>query len=37
VGSVIEWRVPRGVRRLKILDVRFQPEAAGLETEVPAA
>jgi regulator of nucleoside diphosphate kinase len=30
VGSVIDWRVPRGVRRLKILEVIFQPE-------VPAA
>jgi len=38
VGSVIEWRVPRGVRRLKVLDLLFQPEAAGLETrEVSAA
>ena len=38
VGSVIEWRVPRGVRRLKILEVLFQPEAAGPPSgEVPAA
>src|SRR5688572_22697665 len=38
VGSVIDWRVPRGVRRLKILEVLFQPEAAGLLSgEVPAA
>jgi regulator of nucleoside diphosphate kinase len=38
VGSVIKWRVPRGVRRLKVLDVLFQPEAAGLDAgEVPAA
>ncbi|MBL8213329.1 MAG: nucleoside diphosphate kinase regulator [Bryobacterales bacterium] len=28
-GDVIEWRVPRGIRRLKVLDVLFQPEAAG--------
>lgn len=28
-GDVIEWRVPRGLRRLKVLDVLFQPEAAG--------
>ena len=27
VGSVIEWEVPRGVRRLKVLDVLSQPEA----------
>jgi regulator of nucleoside diphosphate kinase len=26
VGSVIEWEVPRGVRRLKVLDVVSQPE-----------
>jgi regulator of nucleoside diphosphate kinase len=38
VGSVIDWRVPRGVRRLKILEVLFQPEAAGLPSgELPAA
>ena len=38
VGDVIEWRVPRGVRRLKVLEVLFQPEAAGVYTgEVPAA
>jgi regulator of nucleoside diphosphate kinase len=38
VGSVIEWRVPKGVRRLKILEVLFQPEAAGPPPgEVPAA
>ncbi len=27
-GDVIEWRVPRGVRRLKVLDVRGRREAA---------
>jgi regulator of nucleoside diphosphate kinase len=38
VGDVIEWRVPKGVRRLKVLDVLFQPEAAGVPSgEVPAA
>ena len=38
VGSAIDWRVPRGVRRLKILEVLFQPEAAGLQSgEVSAA
>jgi regulator of nucleoside diphosphate kinase len=30
VGDVIEWRVPRGVRRLKVLEVIYQPEAAGV-------
>jgi len=29
VGDTIEWDVPGGVRRLKIEDVLFQPEAAG--------
>jgi len=28
-GDVIEWRVPKGIRRLKVLDVVPQPEAAG--------
>src|SRR3954454_2366611 len=39
VGSVIEWRVPRGVRRLKVLAVLYQPEAAGIDSggEAPAA
>jgi regulator of nucleoside diphosphate kinase len=29
VGDTIEWEVPAGVRRLKVEDVLFQPEAAG--------
>ena len=29
VGDTIEWDVPAGVRRLKVEDVLFQPEAAG--------
>jgi regulator of nucleoside diphosphate kinase len=38
VGHVIEWRVPKGVRRLKVLEVLFQPEAASVHSgEVPAA
>ena len=38
VGDLIEWRVPKGVRRLKVLDVLFQPEAAGVASgEAPAA
>lgn len=28
VGDVIEWRVPKGIRRLKVLEVLSQPEAA---------
>ncbi len=30
VGDIIEWRVPKGMRRLKVLDVIYQPEAAGV-------
>jgi regulator of nucleoside diphosphate kinase len=30
VGDVIEWRVPKGIRRLEVLDVIYQPEAAGV-------
>jgi regulator of nucleoside diphosphate kinase len=29
VGDTIEWKVPAGVRRLKVEDVLYQPEAAG--------
>ena len=29
VGDVIEWPVPRGVRRLRIERLLYQPEAAG--------
>ncbi len=29
VGDVVEWPVPAGVRRLKIEEVLYQPEAAG--------
>ena len=28
-GDVIEWRVPAGLRRIKIEKVLYQPEAAG--------
>jgi regulator of nucleoside diphosphate kinase len=30
VGDVIEWRVPKGIRRLKVLEVAHQAEAAGV-------
>ena len=30
VGDVIEWQVPKGMRRLKVLEVVYQPEAAGV-------
>lgn len=29
LGDVIEWRIPRGVRRLQIERIPYQPEAAG--------
>lgn len=29
VGDVVEWPVPAGIRRLKVEEVLFQPEAAG--------
>lgn len=29
VGDEIEWRVPSGLRRLKIEEILYQPEAAG--------
>jgi len=28
-GDVIEWEVPSGVRRLKVEEILYQPEAAG--------
>jgi regulator of nucleoside diphosphate kinase len=29
VGDVVDWQMPRGVRRLRIDEVIYQPEAAG--------
>ena len=29
IGDVIEWSVPSGIRKLKIKDIQYQPEAAG--------
>jgi regulator of nucleoside diphosphate kinase len=34
VGDVFEWRVPRGIRRLKVREVIYQPEAAGVVAEI---
>lgn len=31
VGSVIQLQVPKGVRRLEVLEMLFQPEAASAE------
>ena len=28
-GETVEWNVPNGLRRLKIVKVTYQPEAAG--------
>ncbi len=32
-GDVIEWRVPKGIRRLEVLEVLYQPEAAGVSND----
>lgn len=29
VGDIIKWKVPAGLRRLKVEEVLYQPEAAG--------
>jgi regulator of nucleoside diphosphate kinase len=29
VGDVFEWKVPGGIRRMKVTKIHFQPEAAG--------
>ena len=29
VGDIIEWEVPAGLRRLKVEEILYQPEAAG--------
>ncbi len=29
VGDIIEWNVPAGLKRLKIEEILYQPEAAG--------
>jgi regulator of nucleoside diphosphate kinase len=29
VGATVEWQVPSGLRRLRVLEVEYQPEAAG--------
>ncbi|MBZ0110378.1 MAG: nucleoside diphosphate kinase regulator [Candidatus Scalindua rubra] len=29
VGDIIEWEVPAGLRRLKVEELLYQPEAAG--------
>jgi len=28
-GDVVEWPVPSGVRRIRIVEILYQPEAAG--------
>ncbi len=33
VGDTIKWQVPKGVRRLKVLKVLYQPEAAGVNEQ----
>ena len=29
IGQEIEWQVPTGTKRIRVVDVRYQPEAAG--------
>nr|HPG72407.1 GreA/GreB family elongation factor [Syntrophales bacterium] len=29
VGDVIEWKVPSGLKRLKVEGILYQPEASG--------
>ena len=29
VGQAIDWRVPGGVKRIRVAELRYQPEAAG--------
>ncbi len=33
VGDVIEWQVPRGIRRFEVVEVLYQPEAQGVPVE----
>lgn len=33
VGDVIEWQVPRGIRRFEVVEVLYQPEAQGVSIE----
>jgi regulator of nucleoside diphosphate kinase len=30
LGDVIEWQVPAGLRRLRVEEVLYQPERAGV-------
>jgi regulator of nucleoside diphosphate kinase len=30
VGDVIEWSVPKGIRRLQVMEILYQPEAAAV-------
>jgi regulator of nucleoside diphosphate kinase len=29
VGDTVEWRVPGGIKKLRIKEILYQPEAAG--------
>ena len=29
VGDIIEWKVPKGIRKIKVEELLYQPEAAG--------
>jgi regulator of nucleoside diphosphate kinase len=30
VGQEIEWRVPGGTKRIRVVEIRYQPEASGI-------
>ena len=29
VGQAVEWRVPHGTKKIRVAEIRYQPEAAG--------
>ena len=29
IGDIIEWKVPGGLRKLKVEEILYQPEASG--------
>ena len=29
IGQEIDWQLPAGLRRIRVVEIRFQPEAAG--------
>ncbi|MFA6471316.1 MAG: nucleoside diphosphate kinase regulator [Candidatus Latescibacterota bacterium] len=29
IGNVVEWKIPKGVKKIKIEEIHYQPETAG--------